>query len=201
MVAKAKGRPVSYSKKIATRIVAGMMDGLSLKKICDSPDMPSRRSVLNWAAKYSEFAELISSARVLQADFHEDQVAALIEKITPESANADRVKLQGLQWLAAVQNPKRYSQKNNVELSTPDGKPFQVQEMRPWQPLSPPEVAAAMQRLLKEAEIECLPKEERPTNLLEVPDSERLRRVIASGRPVPPVLYDAIITGKAKDAR
>ena len=42
------GRPSRYSKKIAEAICNALIDGMTLRKICASPEMPSVQTVMNW---------------------------------------------------------------------------------------------------------------------------------------------------------
>jgi hypothetical protein len=112
------GRPSVYSEKIAEAIVDGLMDGLSMVKVCELDGMPNRRTVLRWMEKDEAFAARCARARELQADLMDDKINDLIESCTKETAEADRIKLSGMQWRAEKLMPKKYGskQENTVNL-------------------------------------------------------------------------------------
>jgi hypothetical protein len=115
----------SYTPELAERICDGLMDGLSLVKICQAEDMPNRRTVLRWWEKDPDFATKCARARVLQADLMDDMIIDLISSVTPESASADRVKLAALTWRASKLAPKKYGDKLDLTHAAPDGGPVQ----------------------------------------------------------------------------
>lgn len=119
------GRPSAYTAEIEETIINGLMDGLSLVKICAADDMPNRRTVLRWMEADDAFATKCARARTMQADLMDDKVIDLIDNITPETAAADRVKLAALQWRASKLAPKKYGDK--LALTDPTGEgPLQV---------------------------------------------------------------------------
>jgi len=123
---KGRGRRDSlYSEEIAERIIGGLIDGLSLVKICQQDGMPGRRTVHDWWEKNEDFRTKCARARTLQADLMDDKIIDLIESITPESAVADRVKLAALTWRAAKLAPKKYGDKIDLTHAAPDGGPVQ----------------------------------------------------------------------------
>lgn len=70
-----------------------------------------------------EAAKQYARARDLAADLFEADIYMAAEACTPESAPADRVKIDALKWIAARRAPKRYSEKLLQEVSGPDGGP------------------------------------------------------------------------------
>ena len=126
MSLKGRGRRDSlYSEEIAERIINGLIDGLSLVKVCQQAGMPARRTVMDWWGKNEEFRTKCARARTLQADLMDDKIIDLIESITPETAVADRVKLAALTWRAAKLAPKKYGDKLDLTHAAPDGGPVQ----------------------------------------------------------------------------
>lgn len=63
------------------------------------------------------FATKCARARELQADLMDDRIIQLIEDVNVENASAMRVKLSALQWRAAKLAPKKYGDKQEVELT------------------------------------------------------------------------------------
>lgn len=114
-----RGRPSIYSEELADMICASLASGASLRKICDAEGMPDRETVRRWQLENEDFAAKCARARDVQADEYFDRVLEVVDGATAESAPADRVKLAGLQWMAAKLAPKRYGDKTLVG-SDPD---------------------------------------------------------------------------------
>ena len=68
------GRPSDFTDEIATRICDLLMDGLSMRSICQADDMPHRTTVVRWLERYPEFASMYAHARTLQADLMDDMI-------------------------------------------------------------------------------------------------------------------------------
>lgn len=71
-----------------------------------------------------EAAKQYARARDLAADLFEADIYTAAEACTPESAPADRVKIDALKWIAARRAPKRYSERLLQEVSGPEGGPI-----------------------------------------------------------------------------
>lgn len=105
------GRPSLFSEELAEQICEMLMSGLSLRKICLSPDMPHRGTVERWMAKDPVFASRCARARVWQADVMDDLILDTANACTPETAQSDRVKISAYQWRASKLAPKVYGDK------------------------------------------------------------------------------------------
>lgn len=105
------GRPSLYSDELAETICDLLIEGLSMVKICERDDMPNRRTVLRWMESNDAFASKCARARALQADLMDNLILETAENCTPETANADRVKISAYQWRAAKLQPKVYGDK------------------------------------------------------------------------------------------
>ncbi len=104
-------RPSKQTPEVEQQIIDGLMNGLSLVKVCEADNMPHRGTILRWFDADEAFAAKCARARTMQADLMDDRILDLIDNVTPESAQADRVKLAGLQWRAAKLAPKKYGDK------------------------------------------------------------------------------------------
>lgn len=111
------GRPSKRTPEMEEAIINGLMDGLSLVQICASDNMPNRRTILRWMEDDEAFATRCARAREIQADLMDDKIIQLIEDVNVENASAMRVKLSALQWRAAKLAPKKYGDKQEVELT------------------------------------------------------------------------------------
>jgi hypothetical protein len=105
------GRPSKYSEEIAARICDGLIEGKSLRQLCQVDDMPDRSTVLRWIDADQDFAARCARARMLQADLMDDLIIETAETCTNENAQAARVKIAAYQWRAAKLAPKKYGEK------------------------------------------------------------------------------------------
>jgi hypothetical protein len=109
------GRPSSFSREIADKIVERMIEGEELAKICRDPAMPARRTVYDWQRANEEFRAQCARAREGLADWYDDRITEVINNVTEANVNASRVKLSGLQWKAAKAAPKRFGEKVEID--------------------------------------------------------------------------------------
>lgn len=121
------GRPSSYTEETADAICNRLMEGRSLRSICDDADMPDRSTVIRWQVQHDEFAARCARARELQADLMDDLILDTANSCTVEDAQAARVKISAYQWRASKLAPKRYGDKVQTEVSGPDGGPIPTQ--------------------------------------------------------------------------
>lgn len=106
-----RGRPSLYTEEIADEICSFLMDGLSMRQVCELDGMPSRATLIRWQRDNEDFDAKCARARVLQAELMEDLVMRTAHECTPETAHADKVKLAAYQWRAAKLNPRVYGDK------------------------------------------------------------------------------------------
>lgn len=67
------GRPSMYSKELADKIIGLVEDGVSERKICQMPGMPSMRTLSTWKDKYPEFLQRSARARAASAEIYNDR--------------------------------------------------------------------------------------------------------------------------------
>lgn len=105
------GRPSRYTVETAETICEKIADGLSLRTICDDATMPDRTTVLRWLDAHPDFAAKYARAREFQADAMDEKILSVADECTPETAQADRVKIAAYQWRASKLAPKKYGDK------------------------------------------------------------------------------------------
>lgn len=105
------GRPTKFSEELADRIVNELVEGKSLRTICDADDMPDRGTIVRWVVAHEDFAAKYARARETQADLMDDLILDVANACTSDTAAADRVKLSAYQWRAAKLAPKKYGDK------------------------------------------------------------------------------------------
>jgi hypothetical protein len=135
------GRPSGYSAELADEICARMNEGRSLKSICEDADMPTQKMVFRWLAKNETFRQKYRACAEIRADaLHEImQSTALtplngdivtlkktkdgtfIEKRTGDNVERSKLIVHTLMWQIARMAPKKYGDKQSVELAGKDG--------------------------------------------------------------------------------
>jgi len=99
---------VKYSAALAGRIFARIAGGETWSKLAGTDGMPSANALYQWAKIKDGFAEGLKEAREMAADRAADEVLEVARAATAQSASADRVKINALQWSAAKGAPHRY---------------------------------------------------------------------------------------------
>ena len=104
----AGGRPSLYSDELADIILSGLVNGDSMRKICEAEWMPDRGTVIRWIKERPDFAAKYAHAREAQADTMDDLILEEAQKATPETAAVARVRIDAFKWRAAKLKPKVY---------------------------------------------------------------------------------------------
>jgi len=69
------GRPTKYTKEISGEICKRLIDGESLRSICESDGIPTRATVINWAMdKTHPFFDQYARAREIQAELMAEEI-------------------------------------------------------------------------------------------------------------------------------
>lgn len=121
-----KGRPSEYSDKIFDTICSKLADGMSLKRICEADDMPSKVTFYSWINNSEDLLNKYARAK----DDSSDALAEDIQNIADDTLigkyepNAARVAIDAKKWIASKLKPKKYGDKidmttNGKDLPTP----------------------------------------------------------------------------------
>ena len=102
------GRPPIVSEELKDSLLNQLLGARSMRQVCDQDGMPSRRTVARWLADDEEFAAKYAWVREMQADFMDDLILETAEACTPETAMADRIKIDAYKWRASKLNAKKY---------------------------------------------------------------------------------------------
>lgn len=142
--AKKPRRPSAgnYSRALSERICQLLMQGISLRSICERDDMPRRASVMRWLAKHDEFAARYAAAREVGMDMLADEILQIADtprmgtkKVTKpdgieitEGDMIDHRKLQvdARKWYLSKLAPKKYGEKIQQEITGRDGGPVVI---------------------------------------------------------------------------
>jgi hypothetical protein len=122
------GRPSLYSPELCETICGLIADGHSLRSICSRDDMPCRRTVESWLARYEDFRRRYAFAHELQADQIGDEileiadapVLGIIKTVTTDGSvettvggaiQRRRLRIDARKWQAAKLAPKKYGRR------------------------------------------------------------------------------------------
>lgn len=97
------------------QIIDAMSEGDSLRRVCETLRL-QRVAVWREYDADPEFRASIARARELAGEAHADRAAEIVDKIERGelAPDAGRVVLAGLQWQAAKQAPKRFSDRHVI---------------------------------------------------------------------------------------
>lgn len=134
---------------MAAKLCGLIADGMSLRKVCELPGMPSTSMVMRWLAdeERAEFREQYACAREAQADYLAEQMLDIadeectmvraskhggdddgqVEVLFDATAVArNRLRVDTRKWLASKMAPKKYGDKITAEHTGADGGALQV---------------------------------------------------------------------------
>lgn len=136
------GRPSEFTQEIADAICERLINGESLRTICDGDDLPAKSTVCRWLASNQEFRDQYARAREMQADILADETLDIADdgrndwmekrnqdgevvgwQVNGEAIGRSKLRVEARRWYAGKLAPKRYSDK--LQLTDGDGKPLQ----------------------------------------------------------------------------
>jgi len=134
----------TYTDEIAYEICSLLADGMSLKKICNRDDMPSKSTVYKWLTEIDGFSDKYARAREDQADTLADEICDIADDNTRdviigedgrEITNHDviarsRLRVEARKWVAAKLKPKKYGDASLVKHADENGDKLK------WQPIN-----------------------------------------------------------------
>jgi hypothetical protein len=140
------GRPSTFDPQIANQICEMLASGLSLRAICQEPQMPPEATVRSWVVyDYQGFAAQYTHARTIGLDCLADRVIELaenpvvavkhvqkadggIEITTGDAVDRSRLAVDTLKWYLCKLAPKRYGER--LELAGDKGAPLTITVVR-----------------------------------------------------------------------
>lgn len=122
------GRPSIYSEETADRVLDGLAEGKSLVEVCSDPDLPSVRTIMQWAADNEEFSQRYVRAREAQAEVMDDKILTAAEK-AKDDPQAARVQIDAYKWRAAKLAPKKYGDATTIKHADADGEKIEMGEV------------------------------------------------------------------------
>lgn len=150
--AKAKpktGRPSAYSVEIGRKICARIVEGKSLRQICEAAGMPTKTTVMRWLAddRRPDFRDQYARAREAQMESLADEIMEIaddsrndfIDRVSkdgkttertfdPENVQRSRLRIEARKWLMSKLAPKKYGDKLDLEIN--DKRPKSPEQRR-----------------------------------------------------------------------
>lgn len=120
------GRPSTYTDEMGDRICDLLTEGKSLRKICMGDDFPHASTVYVWLDRFPSFADKYTRAReAATEDMLEDILEIADEKgIDPQEK---RVRIDTRKWVMGRLKPKKYGDKQQVEVGNKEGEALKVE--------------------------------------------------------------------------
>lgn len=114
-----KGRPRKDKDAILDEIIERLSQGESLRQICQDDRMPTARTVYNWVHEREDVEAAYLKSREAQADLVVDELLGIADN-EESDVNRDRLKIDTRKWLAARMLPKRYSERQTLDVNIVD---------------------------------------------------------------------------------
>jgi hypothetical protein len=128
------GRPTDYNEEIAAEICSQLADGLSLRTICLSDEMPNKSTVFLWLRKHPEFNDQYAKAKEESTDALFEEIIDIADdgsndwmrKNNPdnegyitngEALQRSRLRVDTRKWALSKLKPKKYGDRVHTEHS------------------------------------------------------------------------------------
>jgi hypothetical protein len=154
------GRPSKYNPAVASEVCRMVAEGMSLKRVCELPQMPPMYSVFRWQFAHPDFGASFARAQSDRAQVFGEEIIEiaddgrndwmeqwrgdkLVRVADHEHIQRSKLRVDARKWLMAKLDPKRWG--DRIQLSGDSDNPLQltVRDLaQERHALSPPELAA-----------------------------------------------------------
>jgi hypothetical protein len=170
-VTEKKKNRVTYSEKIASEICQRLVDGESLQKICEAPQMPNPATVFKWLEQKPAFLRNYTLAREMWADLQFSRMWEIADNQSGD-VNRDRLRIDTLKWSLARIAPKKYSER--FEITGAGGGPIETE-------ISDREIARRLAFLLSKGA-------HKPQSTQDEPSTPRVVALLEAPKPPPRIV-------------
>ena len=120
------GRPSTYTEEMGDHICDLLTEGKSLRKICMGAGFPNASTVYVWLDRFPSFAEKYTRAREAAT---EDMLEDILEIADAKGIDPQekRVRIDTRKWVMGRLKPKKYGDKQQVEVGNKEGETFHVE--------------------------------------------------------------------------
>ena len=120
-----RGRPSTYTEEMGNRICDKLTEGVSLRKLCMQKEFPTASTVYVWLDRFPDFAERYARAREAATEDMLEEILQIADddKIDP---NDKRVRIDTRKWAMGKLKPKKYGDKQTVDVGNKEGETLKV---------------------------------------------------------------------------
>ena len=119
------GRPSTYTEEMGNLICDKLTEGISLRKLCMQDDFPAASTVYVWLDRFPEFAEKYARAREAATEDMLEEIFEIADN--PEIDVQDkRVRIDTRKWAMGKLKPKKYGDKQTVDVGNKEGETLKV---------------------------------------------------------------------------
>ena len=122
---------LAYSPELADRVCELMIEGVSLRAICEMSGMPARRSIFYWLQNNGEFRERYEIARLMQVEYWAHEIIEIADDtsgdfvinergertVDHENINRARLRVDARKWLMSKLHPQRYGDRVTADVT------------------------------------------------------------------------------------
>lgn len=138
---RTRARRKKDTRALQQEILLLIMDGESVRAICDRDDMPCKRTVMNWVASDPDFRVGYAAAKALLAEKFAEEIIEISDDATNdwmerqrddgstdrvidhEHVQRSRLRVDSRKWLAARLSPKRYGDSSMLKIGETESAP------------------------------------------------------------------------------
>ena len=114
-------RPSVHDEGALQRVCDALIEGLSIKQACKPDDMPRWQEIYLEMQKSEEVRNAIAHAREAQQEVTADDIVDMADLATPDDHNVVKLRIWARQWRAAKLAPKKYGERQSVEVTADIG--------------------------------------------------------------------------------
>lgn len=107
-------RPTDYNEDLASDILALMVEGRSLKSICEHDAMPDASTVYRWLHKHSAFRDNYARAQQDRMTAFAEDVLEIADDKSGDTQR-DKLRVDTRKWIMSKMDPKRFGEKVTQE--------------------------------------------------------------------------------------
>jgi hypothetical protein len=106
------GRPTIKTEEVINELLDRIMQGESVRKICEDDDMPDQVTIYRWLRDDEDFCQKYARAKEISShSWVEESFEIADAAMTRTDAEVAKVRIQARQWAASKLNPKKYGDK------------------------------------------------------------------------------------------
>lgn len=135
---KPMGRPSDFSQELADKICAELAEGVSLRGVCKSEEMPCLSTVFSWLRTKPDFLQQYARAKEESADAMAEEIIDIsddgtndweereiaggrtIIALNTEAVQRSKLRVDTRKWIMSKMKPKKYGDKLDMTTNGKD---------------------------------------------------------------------------------